>query len=67
MRFLFIFIFFFFSFQQKNFASNILNEFLIAKHHMPDFRFKETVILMLSHDNEGAAGLVINKPVKNPL
>ena len=64
MRYLFLFIFLLFSFQQKNLASDIFNEFLIAQSHMPDSRFKETVILMLSHDNEGAAGLVINKPVK---
>ena len=31
---------------------------------MPDPRFKETVIFMLYHNQEGAAGLVVNKPIR---
>ena len=31
---------------------------------MPDPRFKETVIVMLSHNQKGAAGLVVNKPIE---
>ena len=65
MRFLFLFLFLFFSFQQNTWGENILTEFLIAKPSMPDPRFKETVIVMLYHNQEkGAAGLVINKPIK---
>ena len=65
MKYLFLFLIFFFSFQQTTRSENILNEFLVAKPHMPDPRFKESVILMLYHSNEeGAAGLVINKPIE---
>jgi len=64
MRFLFLFLFLFFSFQQNTLGENLFTEFLVAKPSMPDPRFKETVILMLYHNQEkGAAGLVINKPI----
>jgi len=36
--------------------------FLIATPQMPDPRFKKQVILICSHSNEGAMGLVINQP-----
>ena len=65
MRFWFIILFLFFSFQQNSWGENILTEFLVAKPSMPDHRFKETVIVMLYHNQEkGAAGLVINKPIE---
>ena len=64
MKYLFLFLVLFFSFQQKTLSKDFINEFLIAKPHMPDLRFKETVIVMLSHNNLGAVGLVINKPIK---
>ena len=68
MKFLFILLFLFFSFQQNSWCENIYTEFLVAKPSMPDHRFKETVILMLYHNQEkGAAGLVINKPIKKIL
>ena len=55
----------FFSFQQNSLGENILTEFLIAKPNLPDPRFKESVIVMFYHNQEeGAAGLVINKPIK---
>jgi len=43
----------------------MLSDFLLAKPHMKDIRFRETVIVML-YDNkeEGAAGLVLNKPLE---
>jgi len=41
-----------------------MNKFLIAKPGMPDPRFQETVIFILYHNPEGAAGLVLNKPLK---
>ena len=53
-----------FVFQQKIWADNIFNEFLIAKPNMKDIRFKETVIMILYHEQEGALGLVINKPLE---
>ena len=65
MRFLFLFLFLFFSFQQNTWGENTLTDFLIAKPIMPDPRFKETVIIMLYHNQEtGAAGLVVNKPIE---
>ena len=65
MRFLFLFLFLFFSFEQNTWGENILTDFLIAKPSMPDPRFKETVIIMLYHNQEtGAAGLVVNKPIE---
>ena len=67
MRYFFLFLILFFSFQQKVWSEDVLNEFLVAKPHIPDLRFKETVIVMLSHNQEGAAGLVLNKPIKTIL
>ena len=45
------------------FYESIENNFLIATEKMLDERFKKTVIIMLSHDQEGAWGLVINKQI----
>ena len=65
MRLLILFLIFLFSFQQSTWGENVLTEFLVAKPYMPDPRFKETVIVMLYHNQEeGAAGLVLNKPIK---
>ena len=64
MRLLILILILFFSFQQKTLSESILTEFLVAKPSMQDPRFKETVIVMLYHNQEeGAAGLVINKPI----
>ena len=65
MRCFFLFLILFFSFQQNSWGGNILTEFLIAKPNLPDPRFKESVIVMFYHNQEeGAAGLVINKPIE---
>ena len=65
MRYLFLFLILFFSFQQNTWSENLLTEFLVAKPYMQDPRFKETVIVMLYHNQEdGAAGLVVNKPIE---
>ena len=45
------------------FYSSIKNNFLIATEKMNDNRFAKTVIAMLENDEEGAWGLVINKPI----
>ena len=43
-------------------------ELLVAAESMPDPRFKESVILMVRHNSEGAMGLIVNKTVaKAPL
>ena len=37
-------------------------QFLIAMPGMPDFRFQKTVIYMCIHSEEGAMGMIINRP-----
>ena len=64
MRYLLLFFILFLSFQKISWSIDIQNDFLIAKPEMLDPRFKETVIFMLYHNQEGAAGLVVNKPIK---
>jgi len=50
------------------FYSSVKDHFLVATEKMTDDRFKKTVIVMLDNDEEGAWGLVINKPIgKVPL
>ena len=56
MRFLFLFSFLLFSFQQNTLGENIYTDFLVAKPSMPDHRFKETVIVMLYHNQEKKGG-----------
>lgn len=68
MKILFLILCLFFSFNHNTWGKNIHTEFLIAKPSMLDSRFKETVILLLYHNQEkGAAGLVINKPINKML
>jgi len=38
-------------------------KFLIALPGMPDPRFERSVILMCAHSDEGAMGLIVNKPI----
>ena len=45
------------------FYNSVKNHFLIATEKMNDNRFEKTVIAMLENDEEGAWGLVINKPM----
>ena len=45
------------------FYSSVKNNFLIATEKMNDSRFEKTVIAMLENDEDGAWGLVINKPL----
>ena len=45
------------------FYDSVKNFFLVASKTMRDSRFKNTVIVMLDNDEEGAWGLVINKPL----
>lgn len=35
---------------------------LVAKEHLADPRFRDRVILLIQHDAQGSAGLVINRP-----
>ena len=36
---------------------------LVASENMPDPRFQETVIYLVDHDENGAFGLIVNKPI----
>ena len=45
------------------FYSSVKDHFLIATKKMKDNRFEKTVIAMLENDEDGAWGLVINKPL----
>ena len=63
MRNLFLFLFLFLSFPQNILSDDIFTELLVAKPNIQDPRFKETVIFMFYHNEEGAAGLVVNKPL----
>mgnify|MGYP001482301146 CR=1 FL=1 len=45
------------------FYDSVKNYFLVASKTMRDPRFKNTVIIMLDHDKNGALGVVINKPL----
>jgi len=50
------------------FYNSIRDNFLVATEKMTDPRFKKTVIVMFESDQDGAWGLVINKPIgKIPL
>ena len=40
----------------------LLGKLLIALPGMPDKRFEKTVIFMCAHSDEGAMGLIVNKP-----
>ena len=48
---------------QGKFYSSVKNNFLIATEKMNDNRFEKTVIAMFENDEDGAWGLVINKPM----
>ena len=49
-------------FKGKHYDS-VKDFFLIATEKVRDSRFEKTVILMLEHDEKGAIGIVINKPM----
>ena len=48
----------------KKLADKLDGQLLIAMPGMNDPRFKKTVIYVCSHSNEGAMGIVINRPHK---
>ena len=49
-------------FKGKHYDS-VKDFFLVATEKIRDSRFEKTVILMLEHDDKGALGMVINKPL----
>lgn len=42
-------------------------KFLVASNTLGDPRFQETVVLLISYNDDGAAGLIINRPTKVPI
>ena len=44
-------------------ADSLSGKVLVASEGMPDPRFQESVIYLVDHDENGAFGLVVNKPV----
>jgi len=51
------------NYYKGKFYNSVKDFFLVANKTMRDSRFKNTVIVMLDNDEEGAWGLVINKPL----
>jgi putative transcriptional regulator len=43
---------------------SIAGKFLVARSLLQDPNFRQTVVLMLQHDTNGAVGLVMNRPTK---
>jgi putative transcriptional regulator len=41
---------------------SLQGQFLVASPHLPDPNFLRTVVLLVQHDDEGALGLVLNRP-----
>ena len=41
--------------------------FLVADEHLPDPRFRDRVILLIQHNEQGTAGLIVNRPSRLPL
>ncbi len=44
-------------------TESVVGRLLVATHGMPDGRFAETIIYMLRHDDTGAMGVVVNRPM----
>ena len=45
-------------------SASLAGQFLVASPEMDDPRFAETVILLVRHDQTGALGIIINRPVE---
>ena len=43
--------------------SSLQGHFLVASPHLGDPNFYRTVILMIQHDEEGAFGVIVNRPL----
>jgi putative transcriptional regulator len=44
--------------------SSLAGSFLVARHLLKDKHFFQSVVLLLKHNDEGAFGLVVNRPAK---
>ena len=45
--------------------SSLQGHFLIASPHLSDGNFNRSVVLIVKHDDDGAFGLVLNRPTEN--
>jgi putative transcriptional regulator len=41
---------------------SLQGQFLVASPHLPDSNFFRTVVLMIQHNEEGAFGVILNRP-----
>lgn len=46
---------------------SLRGQLLVASPHLPDPNFERTVVLMVQHNEQGALGLVLNRPSDNRL
>jgi putative transcriptional regulator len=44
---------------------SLKGQFLVASPHLADPNFYKSVVLMINHDEEGALGLILNRPTEN--
>lgn len=46
---------------------SLQGQFLVASPHLPDSNFFHTVVLMIEHSEEGALGVVLNRPASESI
>lgn len=46
---------------------SLKGQFLVASPHLSDPNFYKSVVLMINHDEEGALGLILNRPTENKI
>ncbi|MEM0930282.1 MAG: YqgE/AlgH family protein, partial [Pseudomonadota bacterium] len=51
-------------FPSLDLSSGFAGKLLIAMPHLDDSPFEQSVVLMCSHDEEHAFGVIINKPIE---
>ena len=47
--------------------NSLKGHFLVASPHLSDTNFFRSVVLMIQHDDEGAFGVVMNRPTNNTI
>lgn len=46
---------------------SLSGQLLVAAPELPDINFYQSVVLLIHHDDEGAFGLVLNRPMENSI